>query len=113
MNDAIDLKPCPFCGGEARIIQGVTRRFGKSFNVQCSECGLAGMAHPSSEDAAAAWNRRYERTCEMRKVSWDNGECTWGCACSACGYRFEHEYGLTWEYCPNCGAKIAGDGHDD
>lgn len=47
-----------------------------------------------------------ELTCEFKKVSWDDGQCTWGCKCSACGHRFEHETGITWNFCPHCGAKV-------
>lgn len=47
-----------------------------------------------------------ERTCQMIECSWDNGSCTWGCKCSACGDKFEHTHGSTWAYCPNCGSRI-------
>lgn len=45
-------------------------------------------------------------TCEMTDASWDNGECTWGCICSACGAHIEHEKGRFLDYCPNCGARV-------
>ena len=50
-----------------------------------------------------------ERTCELRKASWDDGTCTWGVICSECGYRHEHESGVCWNYCPNCGAKVVNE----
>ena len=46
------------------------------------------------------------RTCRMVHARWDNGECVWGCKCTACGDRFTYETGGTWEYCPNCGARV-------
>lgn len=47
-----ELKPCPFCGGEAR-----TEEDGGQFRVECRECGCDqyGEFEP---DAIAAWNRR-------------------------------------------------------
>jgi hypothetical protein len=45
-------------------------------------------------------------TCHMTDSGWDNGECTWGCICSACGARIEHEYASDIYYCPNCGARV-------
>lgn len=47
-----------------------------------------------------------ERTCHMRDTHWDDGQCTWGCICSECGAKHEHESGKWMNYCPNCGAKV-------
>lgn len=51
----IELKPCPFCGGEAEI-ECETHGF-KVYTVSCRLCDLhaAGM---SEEVAVMAWNRR-------------------------------------------------------
>ena len=43
-----ELKPCPFCGGEATAIDG-------SKQVWCSDCYADG---PFTEEHIAAWNRR-------------------------------------------------------
>ena len=45
-------------------------------------------------------------TCRMERADWDDGTCTWGCICSACGKKFEHETGRGWHYCPKCGAEV-------
>lgn len=52
-----ELKPCPFCGGEAEIISG----FGK-YTVQCKKGGcMANISWASNKDyAIKAWNRRAE-----------------------------------------------------
>lgn len=47
-----------------------------------------------------------ERTCHMRDASWDDGQCTWGCICSECGAKHEHERGGWMNFCPNCGARV-------
>ena len=48
-----ELLPCPFCGGEARIITAA----GESW-VLCDECKATTEAHTSRQIAIAAWNRR-------------------------------------------------------
>lgn len=49
------------------------------------------------------------RTCRMRDTRWDDGQCTWGCICSECGAKHEHESGRWFNFCPNCGARVVHD----
>lgn len=50
-----ELKPCPFCGGEAHIQ--------KSGNwIRCAECGAETDYYDIEEEAIAAWNRRAHET---------------------------------------------------
>ena len=52
------LKPCPFCGGEAKIM-----KMGYPHWVYCLECGAKVHGGTSSEkDSIKAWNRRAERS---------------------------------------------------
>ena len=51
----IKLKPCPFCGCEARLTQYFP---GRNYSVQCSVCGAATLHYMNEADAARAWNRR-------------------------------------------------------
>ena len=44
--------PCPFCGGEAHVID-----FTNPF-VQCSKCGISTNNYSYRYEAVAAWNRR-------------------------------------------------------
>lgn len=56
-----ELKPCPFCGGKARIIQSDPLLKGKKeffiYNVACLECS-ATVRKCTEEEAVEAWNRR-------------------------------------------------------
>lgn len=48
------LKPCPFCGGEAKIIGAI----GAVFCARCTECGAETQSELSEQQAAELWNRR-------------------------------------------------------
>lgn len=65
------LKPCPFCGGEARVtIYAISDPV---YTVQCQSCfamigreqqtwtGLRGkLFYSTEEEAVEAWNKRYK-----------------------------------------------------
>ena len=56
-----ELKPCPFCGGDAECYQSVDTAF-RDYKISCNEIGCIGAAtnlwFPSEELAIMAWNRR-------------------------------------------------------
>ena len=70
-----ELKPCPFCGGEAEMYTEVSRIMGKFWYIRCKKCYSRGSGiyesgrelEPQEEYAAItgawekateAWNRR-------------------------------------------------------
>ena len=65
-----ELKPCPFCGGEAKLKHGYRRKgekFGNKAYVQCKKCGCKTLLYSQSayerwqtvdEIAIHAWNQR-------------------------------------------------------
>ena len=122
-NDLQKLRKCPFCGGEAtgyewsdddEIDEGEP-------HLQDAYCAVA-VDHKddcllkvgefyvwiasTEKEAAEIWNKRVERTCKMKKARWDDGQCTWGVICSACGEKHEHEFEYSFNFCPTCGAKV-------
>lgn len=59
------LKPCPFCGGKARLIC-VIKKFGRpvGWNVECfsfmHKCCAARIYRRRRKEAIEAWNRRVD-----------------------------------------------------
>ena len=124
-NDLKTLRECPFCGGEAAY----SEYFGFDgemwhYAYVCADCGatpglLIGIGgdyvspYRTKKEAIEAWNTRHERTCYARKhYSTRLGEIsemvTRCLDCSNCGYALTttDEQPMTWNYCPNCGARV-------
>lgn len=101
-----ELKPCPFCGGEAVIANLPHAAFGE-WVVGCSRdnpCEIQpDVWRNSKAEAIEAWNTRAERTC-MPEKDYSNGypiiNSPWHC--DDCGEKWA---GVP-NYCPNCGAKV-------
>lgn len=99
---SIELKPCPFCGGEPRLVEEISLA-----KVACMNRGCDVEPETpwfwSVDEAAEAWNTRAERTC--RNMVEDGT----GFKCSEC----EAHISAWWitrfprfSFCPNCGAKV-------
>lgn len=54
-----ELKPCPFCGGEAEFFED---EFFCRYSVVCTGCGAGTDTYGVERDAMDAWNRRIEPT---------------------------------------------------
>lgn len=109
------LKPCPFCGGECRIV-----KTSWGYCPQCQGrdddgiwCHLHVLPLPSyntPEEAAEAWNRRAERTSAIEVSHGSHGPeprfpgdvWTMHHVCSACGGAVD----AGDSYCKHCGARF-------
>ena len=103
-----ELKPCPFCGGEAETEHCGVGMF-SHWVVYCVNCNATIEDINSREEAIAAWNTRAERTTELIVAADDLGKDLYPCMCFQCGYTKLDDF---WRknhvnYCPNCGAKVA------
>jgi Lar family restriction alleviation protein len=67
-----ELKPCPFCGGAAVLVQEGTRR--QSCIIECESCGASLGTGETGAACGNAWNRRAARAAPVK-----NGACshTW------------------------------------
>ena len=71
----MELKPCPFCGGEARIMLEEEDRPDDSFhNVYCTICG-AQFWVKSKTEAVAKWNRRADGWIAVEERLPEVGKC--------------------------------------
>lgn len=58
-----ELKPCPFCGGEAEYAH-LKKRFSLAFGIwcpsyiRCKVCRATSSVNVTMEDARMSWNRR-------------------------------------------------------
>lgn len=111
-----ELKPCPFCGGEAEIRpvtmpDGNVRQYVSCLNDSCGAAsGLFGM----DCYAVDAWNRRAERTCHDVGSRWSIGF-----RCDVCGFDagIDDDESVNFgtdefNYCPNCGRRVVYDDTD-
>jgi Lar family restriction alleviation protein len=60
---AIKLKPCPFCGGEARIEKFTSKTNGfndTTWSVNCMECDIGTIFDSDKKDMILKWNTRKE-----------------------------------------------------
>lgn len=96
-----DLKPCPFCGGEAELA-GVNA---PEFWVWCPSCKASTAAHTGKQSAIEAWNTRAERTCVLEGEEYDDllEEFSFDLSC---GHTYWSNLSTCPTYCPYCGAKV-------
>ena len=119
-----ELKPCPFCGGEAEVVESDYGMYLTGYAVYCHKCclkmGVTGRLGEAYEwtpvfnteaEAIDVWNARAERTCKFVSIEGTG----YTPVCSACGYKLgiydcdwfeDGTYGYGGNYCPCCGAKV-------
>ena len=104
-----ELKPCPFCGGEAVILKADQYHvFPYSYYVSCTKCTVGLGPLDTEAEAIEAWNRRAatdknvgdkERTA---KVVCNGTTMGLSFCCGNCGKPVHSE----GKYCHHCGAKL-------
>lgn len=91
-----DLKPCPFCGGEAEL-KCNTEMGGTQYQVKCKQCPttVGRFWFWKSEDAIEAWNARkpIDKTIEQLKEMAERICSSTNCKeeCEVCDFYSEME----------------------
>lgn len=130
-----ELKPCPFCGGEATIrreddmwiVECRHHGWSSKDDVGCSYAGdislyveISGKVNHwtheieyaekdidlAKKKAIEAWNRRAERTCSMEYNEEWSGDELYPTECYNCSECGHMTSDGMPSYCPNCGAKV-------
>lgn len=114
-----ELKPCPFCGSEASIVE-VTERpegFVEEAFIQCEGCGFS-FHHKwlSVETLIRYWNTRADHTCKPNKqgrcecgalIRWEENCEPYKTCDGLTAFRSIHPPVTRYHnYCPKCGAKV-------
>lgn len=108
-----ELKPCPFCGGEAEILTAESMHGGNLYGVMCDCCAGRADVYDTEAEAIEAWNTRAERTCRMT----DRGECSECGAYIVRAWTEVHDFNgdmkridlRSHNYCSNCGARVVSE----
>lgn len=104
----IELKPCPFCGGDNVIIRKQEHPAGTRFQAVCPNCMamVATGTFQCETQAANAWNRRATEKTGVWIMPRKNM-----CKCSICGTAYNHS--VEWipdKYCSECGTRLFVEG---
>lgn len=54
----MELKSCPFCGGEAKMKNVGVELGDPEYAICCDKCWIQGPSHPHKEPAINLWNTR-------------------------------------------------------
>lgn len=114
---ASELKPCPFCGGDAKTydyeceediydpdtLGFVDTEYFTRWGCGCETCGAMIPEKHTEAEAIEAWNTRAERTCRNLAVGKDFWDTKF--LCSECCHE-AYDYVDIGEHCPRCQAKV-------
>ena len=57
----MEMKPCPFCGGEARLVSVWQGSYGFVYGIMCFEgCSALSAYCKEKQEAIERWNRRVQ-----------------------------------------------------
>ena len=124
-----DLKPCPFCGGEAFTYSMET--WWVSHACDCLGKYIGTKEHQTESEAIAAWNSRadYHGYEQAAIEAWEsikawNSRAERTCKQEERGWGTEGDHARVWltcghdcmvptvqdlpNYCPSCGCKVVG-----
>lgn len=123
-----ELKPCPFCGGEAETLTADSMNGGYLFGIMCNDCRSRGDVYDTEAEAVAAWNTRSddykqaaeywqrmyeqafaERTCEEFGSLRIWQECNVWSHELSCGHEVDTLDMEPPNYCPHCGARVVSE----
>ena len=103
-----DLRPCPFCGGEAEATFLEAARYYKiqCGNTKCIIRTALPRVYNTEAEAIEAWNTRHERTCDMiirpdYRQRWADSTAY---DCTSCGH--VNLDPVAGGYCRWCGARV-------
>ena len=100
----VNLEPCPFCGGKAKMKVSGTEFL---FAVVCDSCGYATPCYMKEKQAAEAWNRRTERTCHLIPYEVEEDTGFFDCMeCDSCGFVMDVSEAAYYNFCSHCGSRV-------